>query len=169
MSNFGPRVPLHLQNDAIAKAAKENSSYESFRPNVIHPMGQYGDSFGKERAGIAAQFRVRRYPNGVLDIQWTGNQIIDAIHKVEFNGGTGDPNLGSASILPLEAALLTVVFPAKYRKMEPQQAEILTQLSPSEKDMLKVFVESQLANEQAWNAGQGGGSVPGSRTRNVGG
>lgn len=168
MSNYGPRMPLHMQNTEIAKAA-ENKSYESFRPNVVHEPRYANKDMQEQRATVAPEFRMRRYPNGQLDVMWAANQIIDAIHAVEFNGTTGDPNYGSASLIPLQAALLTVVFPAKYRKMEPMQAEILTQLSDTEKDMLSAIVDKQLADEQAWNAGQGGGSVPGSRTRNVGG
>lgn len=167
--NYGPRKPLHVQNPALAKAIKENDSYESFRPNVVHPTGAYNDMTPTDRPNIPEQFRVRRYPSGQLDIMWTANQIIDAIHKLEFNGTTGDPNYGSASLLPIEAALLTVVFPAKYRKMEPQQAEILTQLSNSEKEQIAMICAQQLENEGNWNAGFGGGSNPGSRPRNTGG
>ena len=171
MSDFGSRKPLHMQNADIAKAAKNASpSWESFRPNIIHPTGAYRDEgMNDQRATVAPEYRIRRYPNGQLDVMWTANQIIDAIHKAEYNGTTGDPNYGSASLLPLEAALLTVVFPEKYRKMEPMQAEILTQLSDSEKDMVRAIVAKQLADESNWNAGQGGSSTPGSRPRNVGG
>jgi hypothetical protein len=170
MKNFGSRMPLHMQNPDIAKAAvQENSSYESFRPNVVHPSGAYRDMEPGDRANIPEQYRIRRYPSGQLDAMWVANQVIDAIHKVEFNGTTGDPNLGSASLLPIECALLTVVFPAKYRKMEPQQAEIMTQLSATEKELVSAIVGKQMADEAGWNAGQGGGSVPGSRARNVGG
>jgi len=170
--NFGPRMPLHFQNAEIAKAAKDNPSYESFRPNVVHPTGSYNTgmtSGNDQRASIAPQSRVRRYPSGELDIPWTANQIVDAIHKLEYNGGTGDPNYGSASLLPLEEALLTVVFPMKYRKMEPMQAEILTQMSDSEKDAIRTFINAQFAAEENWNAGQGGGAVSGRMRRNVGG
>lgn len=170
MSNYGSRIPLHLQNADIAKAAAKGSdSYEAFRPNVVHQPRYANKDFEEERATVAPQNRMRRYPNGQLDVKWAANQIIDAIHATEFNGTTGDPNVGSASLIPLQVALLTVIFPAKYRKMEPMQAEILTQLSDTEKDMLSAIVNKQLADEQAWNAGQGGGSVPGARTRNVGG
>lgn len=170
MSNYHfPRMPLHLQNAEIAKAAKDNPSYESFRPNIINPTGNYRADFPDVRATIHDQCRVRRYPNSQLDVMWTANQIIDAIHKVEFNGTTGDPNYGSASLLPIECALLTVVFPAKYRKMEPAQAEILTQLTPSEKDQLRLVVLKQIQDEDNWNAGFGGGSDPMARPRNVGG
>jgi hypothetical protein len=170
MSNYGPRIPLHMQNADVKKAADANPSWESFRPNVVHPTGKYADKdMQEERATLSQNFRVRRYPSGQLDEMWTANQIIDAIHATEFNGTTGDPNLGSASLTPLQVALLTVVFPAKYRKMEPMQAEILTQLSDTEKQKLQMIVAQQFANEQGWNAGLGGGTVPGSRVRNVGG
>lgn len=167
--NYGARIPLHKQSAEIAKAARENPSFESFRPNVVHPTGAYREMEPGDRANIPEQYRVRRYPNGVLDFVWVANQIIDAIHKTEFNGTTGDPNLGSASLLPLEAALLTVVFPAKYRKMEPQQAEIMTQLSDSEKQKIAMIVLKQIEDENNWNAGFGGGSNPLARPRNVGG
>jgi hypothetical protein len=151
-----PRIPLHLQNADINKAAKTNPSYESFRPNIIH-HSSYREMEG--RAGVNDQNRVRRYLDGRLDFMWIANQIIDAIHNVEYNN----------VILPIEQALLSVVFPLKYAKMEPQQAELLTQLTASEKGALKALVEKQLADEQNWAAGQGGGSTPGSRLNNVGG
>lgn len=171
MSNYHfSRMPLHVQNADIAKAAKDNPSYESFRPNIMHPTGMYGGKFDDDRpSSMNDQSRIRRYPSGVLDMMWTANQIIDAIHKTEFNGKTGDPNYGSASLLPIEAALLTVVFPATYRKMEPQQATILTQLSSSEKEQLSIIVMKQLQDEDGYNAGFGGGSNMLSRPRNVGG
>lgn len=165
--DFGSRKPLHMQSPEIAKAAvQSNHSYESFRPNIVHPTGAYNDMEPGARANIPEQYRVRRYPSGELDYKWMANQIIDAIHKVEFNGKTGDPNYGSAALLPLECALLTVVFPGKYRKMEPMQAEILTQLSNSEKEVLSAMVGKQMVDEGDWNAGFGG---IGTRPRNVGG
>ena len=169
MSNFGPRIPLHIQHPQLKKSYQKNESYESFRPNIVHGSGHYNDMQPGARADIPEQFRIRRAPSGELDYKWVANQIIDAIHKLEFNGQTGDPNYGSASLLPLEVALLTVVVPEKYRKMEPMQAEIMTQLSASEKDVLRAMVAQQIANENNWNAGFGGGAVPGSRPRNVGG
>lgn len=154
--NYGPRIPLSVQNPDMAKSQHENASFESFRPNIIHPV-QYKEM--EDRATVSPEYRVRRYPNAQLDVKWTANQIIDAMHNVQYN------NL----ILPIQAALLTVVFPGEYREMEPQQAEILTQLSPSEKAEVKRFVESQFKEEENWNAGRGGGSVEGRHKTNVGG
>lgn len=167
--DFGSKKPLHLQSEEMAKAFRKNPSYESFRPN-IHLQGGYNEMKPGDRADIPEQFRIRRYPNGMLDFMWTANQIIDAIHKLEYNGTTGDPNRGSASLLPIECALLTVVFPGtKYEQIDPMQATTLAQLSESEKDKLRMIIEKQLADEDNWNAGFGGGSDPGSRPRNVGG
>lgn len=170
MSNYGPRMPLHTQNPDIAKAASQGSpSYESFRPNITHPSGQYGSHMTENRATVQEQYRVRRYPNGQLDLKWTANQIIDAIRNLGFNGTTGDPNEGSAGLTPLTAALLTVVFPMKFRKTEPMQAEILTQLSKTEKEQLAMIVAQHLESVSGWNAGFGGGSNPGAKITDVGG
>lgn len=148
MSDFGSRKPIHMQNPEIAKAVRSNPSYESFRPNVIHGA-DYKEM--TDRPGVSAMSRIRRYPDGRLDYDWVVNQVIDAIHSLEAH----------ENILPIDAALLTVVFPLKFRKMEPRQADILTQLSNSEKAAVAALVESHLAEELNWNAGQGGGSVPG--------
>lgn len=165
-NNFGSRMPLNMQFPDVAKAIQENDSFESFRPNVVHPTGGYRDMEPGDRANIPEQYRIRRYPNGQLDLMYVANQVIDAIHKMEFNGKTGDPNYGSASLIPLEEALLTVVFPGKYRKMEPMQAEIMTQMSATEKEQIAAICMKQMMDEGSWNAGFGGIGV---RPRNVGG
>lgn len=156
MSN-SPRVPLHLQHPSVMKALKDNPSYESFRPNEVHPQGTYREM--EERPGLGTASRVRRYPDGRLDFKWTLNQIIDALRKLNYNG----------DVLPIEAALITAVLPLKFRMMEPQQAEILTQLSKTEKDALAVILDSWMSEVENWNAGQGGGSTPGRHHTDVGG
>lgn len=172
MSNYGPRLPLHLQNPDVAKAAKNEASpsYESFRPNIDpNRQGQYRADMQQHQATVQDQYRIRRYPNGQLAYDWVAQQVVDAIRALGFNGTTGDPNHGSASLTPIQCALLTVVFPAKYRETEPMQAEILTQLSDSEKDAVALLVAQQLESEGNWNAGFGGGSNPGTKQRDVGG
>lgn len=154
--NYGPRVPLHLQDPEIAKAAaKASPSYESFRKDQIFKP-QYKEM--ENRPSTHAMSMIRRNPDGTLDHNWAKNVIVDAIH----NAAT--PH----AILPVHLALLQVVFPGKYRNMEPQQAEILSQLSATEKAKLKDMVEAHLKEEENWNAGQGGGSVPGRHITRVG-
>ena len=144
-----PRVPIHLQNSEVSKAFKpKNPSYESFRPNIMHES-DYKKMTGRSNDGMSAAYRVRRYPNGELDYQWVANQIIDALHKMRFNG----------DVLPVELALLTVILPKKFPMMEPQMAEIRTQLSSTEKRNLKALVEKHMMEEANYNAGSGGGNV----------
>lgn len=146
-----PRIPLHIQNPALAKAqgAQNNPSFESFRNHVVH-QPKY-KQMGEDRPSTHAMAVMRRHPDGTLDFEWAKNVIIDAIHDAAMPHG----------VRPVHLALVQVVFPAKFRNMEPQQAEILTQLSGSEKDKLKAMVEAHLKEEENWNSGQGGGSVAG--------
>jgi hypothetical protein len=134
MSNYGPRKPLNWQAGGLEKAIPEKN---------------YREMDGQANDGMSTAYRVRRYPNGELDFEWMANQIIDAIHTSEMNG----------HLTPVEQAVLTIIFPLKFRYMEPQQAEIMTQLSDSEKDMLTLLVEKHMGEEANWAAGFGGGNV----------
>jgi len=147
-----------MQNTEVAKAAKAgNPSYESFRPNQIHGV-QYREM--EDRPGLGQAQRIRRYPNGQLDFMHVADQVLDVIKKMNYN-----PD----DLTPIEAALVTVVLPLKFRKMEPQQAELLTQMSTSEKEAVAALVEGKLAEILNWSAGNGGGSVPGRTLTDVGG
>jgi hypothetical protein len=94
---------------------------------------------------------IRRNPDGTLDFQWAKNVVIDAVHKMHY----------PEALRPIDRALLTVVFPDKYQGMMPQEADLKTQLSASEKSKVRQIVEAQLKEEENWNAGQGGGSIEG--------
>jgi len=152
MSYNKGRIPLHMQNTEIAKAVKKNPSYESFRENEIHKP-QYSSM--EDRPSTVEMSRMRRYPNGQLDMGWAARAVCNSIHAAERG----------ENLTPLEESLLTVLFPIKFRKVEPAQAEIRTQLSKTEKKYLRELVEAWLKEELNWNSGLGGGSVPGrSRT-----
>jgi hypothetical protein len=146
-----PRIPLHVQNPDLVKATGQqvNPSYEAFAPHQRFKPAY--KELGPDRPSTHAMSMIRRNPDGTLDYEWAKNVVIDAVH----NAAT--PH----SILPVHLALLQVVLPDKFRNMEPQQATILTQLSDSEKSKVREMVEAQLREEENWNAGQGGGSVPG--------
>jgi hypothetical protein len=152
MSDYGSRKPLYLQdpelNKALREGKKENPSYESARPNQILPVN-YQEM--EDRAGSGMHSRIRRYPNGQLDYDWLVAHIVNLVDELEFN----------KVLLPLDMAMLTVVFPAKFKMMEPQQAEIYTQLSKTEKARLSEMVEAKLKESLNWSGGAGGGSVPG--------
>lgn len=158
MSEYGSRIPLYIQNPDLVKATGQqvNPSWESFAPHQRFKP-QYSPEFEDNRPTTHAMSIIRRYPDGTLDLQWAKNVVIDAVHKLNY------PH----SLLPLDMALLTVVFPDKFKVMEPMQAEILTQFSNTEKQKVRILVEAQLLEELNYNAGQGGGAVPGqSSTRN---
>lgn len=151
--NNSSRVPLHIQFPALIKATGQqvNPSYDTFKHQ--EHASKYKTQ-GEDRPNTHAMSVIRRNVDGTLDYEWACNMILDAVHNANYQGG----------ILPIHLALLTVVFPQRYRAMEPMQAEILTQFSASEKQKVKELVEARLKAEENWNAGRGGGSVEG---RNV--
>lgn len=147
--NNNSRIPLHLQFD-LSKAQKKNPSWESFREHRIHDGTKYQHQ-GSDRPSTHAMSVIRRNPNGELDYNWAKHQVINAIHGLQFHG----------ALIPLDQALLTVIFPEKFKAMEPMQADILTQFSASEKAKVRKMVEAHMNEEENWNAGYGGGSVEG--------
>jgi hypothetical protein len=147
--NYGSRMPLHFQSEDVRKAAAKPQSNPSYRTNIQHES-QYKTQ-GTDRPNTHMMSVIRRNPDGTLDYQWAKNMVLDCIHKMAY------PN----SMLPWEQALCTVVFPDRFRLMDPMQADLMTQFSASEKQRIRDIVESQLLEEENWNAGQGGGSVDG--------
>ncbi len=143
-----PRVPLTMQG--IRKAGPQNNpSWESARRHQIHnPEYNYQ---GQDRPNTHMMSIIRRNPDGTLDYQWAKNMVLDAVHNLSY------PH----SLLPIHRALLTVIFPDRQRAMEPMQADLMTQFSDTEKARVRQIVESQLDEEENWNAGNGGGSVEG--------
>lgn len=149
MSNYGPKKPLHIQNPDLVKAHPKNPSWESFREHRIHPNDyQYQ---GMDRPNTHMMSIIRRYPNGELDYEWATNMVLDAINNQAY------PHAN----LPIHNALTTVVFPERFRNMEPMQADLMTQFSDSEKSRVKAMVEERLLEMENYNAGRGGGSVDG--------
>ena len=148
MSNYGPKIPLHVQNADVAKAAKAAPN-PSYRTHLIHES-KY-QTQGNDRPNTHMMSIIRRYPDGSLDMEWAKNMVIDAVHGLAY------PH----TLRPIHHALLTVIFPDRFQTMEPMQADLMTQLSSTEKTKLAGIVENQLLEEENWNAGMGGGSVDG--------
>jgi len=154
--DHGSRLPLWIQDPRLIKATGQqvNPSWESAQPHQRF-VPQYKGM--DDRPSTHAMATIRRNPDGTLDYEWAKNMVIDAVHN------SAQPY----ALLPIHLALLTVMYPQRFRNMEPQQAEILTQFSPSEKDKVRQLVEAQLREEENWNAGLGGSSVEGRHvTRN---
>jgi hypothetical protein len=148
MSNYhGPRVPLHVQQPSLQKAASRTSS-ETFRENrVFEP--DYRMQKYPQRPTTSDISRIRRNPDGSLDYQWARSAVIAAINNLQFEH----------SMTPLEEALVTIMYPEKIRMMEPAIAELRTQLSNTEKTKLRAMIKEDLIEMENWNAGSGGGNA----------
>lgn len=146
MSNFGPKIPLHVQSPELRKAMGS----PSFRPSRIHQV-KYKDI--EDRPGISKMSVLRRYPDGNLDYQWAKNMVVDALHNV------ATPH----ALQPIQRALLKMVMPNVEVEMLPAQANLITKLSGTELSQLKKLVNQHMEEEENWNAGHGGGNVPPTR------
>lgn len=146
-----PRVPLHMQNNGLAKSsAKANPSFESFRDHVIHKPE--AKAIGDSHVTTHQMSLIRRYADGRLDFDWAKNMVLDAIHNLSY------PH----ALQPLQRALLTILFPDKYKgEMSPQEANMKTQFSNTEKAAVRAMVAAALLEEENWNAGAGGSSIEG--------
>lgn len=100
----------------------------------------------------------RRYPNGSLDIEYAKHVVIDALHRVKDSGGHDQLNT-------MEKVALSVLFPMSFdyvpTGMAPAVASVQLRLAPAELILIREAVARHLAAEADYNAGQGGGSVPG--------
>ena len=108
----------------------------------------------------------RRYPDGKLDVAYAVHQVVDALHRVKESGGHDQLN-------SLEKIALSVLFPMSFQYVDPGMApavaSVQLRLGPAELLMIREAVGGHLAEEANWNAGRGGGSVPGRHvTRNSG-
>jgi hypothetical protein len=108
----------------------------------------------------------RRYPNGALDVAYAMHQVVDALHRVKESGGHDQLN-------SLEKVALSVLFPMSFDYvppgMAPAVASVQLRLSPMELMLIREAAARHLSEELNWNAGRGGGSVPGRHvTRNSG-
>ena len=141
---YAGRVPLNLRvnNEKLAKST-------SYRPGSTHnlPVRNQHDDLGRN-TGITY---ARRYPNGKLDIKYVAGKIINIIHKARDGG----------KLLDDEKALLTVVLPGIYPLMDAKIAGTMFRMSDEEKLLLALYLKQHLAEELNYNAGRGGGSVPG--------
>lgn len=144
--NYGPKVPIFIQNPKIVKSFKS----PSYRISRVHHL-QYRDM--EDRPGISKDSIMRRYPDGRLDYQWAKNMVVDALHNLST----------SHALQPLQRAVLKMVLPEIKIDILPSQANLMTKLSQSELDNLRKLVRQHMEEEENWNAGRGGSNVPSTR------
>jgi hypothetical protein len=89
-------------------------------------------------------------------VKYVASTIIDLIHKAQDSG----------KLTEFEKALLTVVLPKQFQfqGMDSRLAGTHARLSDEEKILVAMVISGHLKEEENWNSGQGGGSVPGRHT-----
>ena len=102
---------------------------------------------------------LRRYPNGTLDVEYVALAVIEVIEKMK------SADLGGHSgfqMTELEKAILSLIVPELGKlKMSPRMAALITHISPDEKSLVQHRVAALMQEKRNWNAGRGGGTVPG--------
>jgi hypothetical protein len=150
------RVPLHLRQDTekVAKAVPlDKTSYREPREHELSYRNQYVDgTITPRNSGCTI---LRRYANGVLCFQYVAGEVISLLNKVRDGG----------HVTEYEKAILALVLPKPFGKLiNAKIAQTMTKLSNDERMVLAHMVAAHLKEEINWNAGMGGGSVPGRST-----
>lgn len=163
MSNHYSRIPVRYlpSNQDMIKSmdagqAEGNTDYVN------------DTKVGTVAAGVQSSYRTpsdrvngnvmfRRYLDGSLDMEYACHQVIDAVHRAKY---------GAAPLYTQEQVALEILFPASFSGeidplMAASVAAVNLSLIPEEQAMIRAKVAAHLAEEMNYNAGNGGGSVPG--------
>lgn len=161
-----PRIPVrflpHNQElvkaqEGIAGQSHESTDYSEDVPHSVVAQGVQ-PSYRTPADRVSGNTMFRRYINGMLDYGYACQKVIDAIHAVKECGGVDCLNTA-------QKVALSVLFPGSFEfvssGMVDAVAKVNLRLSPQEVQMIRTKVAAHLAEEMNWNAGLGGGSVPG--------
>jgi len=100
----------------------------------------------------------RRYLDGRLDIKYAVHKVVDALHKYREH---------AVPLYTQELVALQILFPEVISdglidpSMVSAVAGVNVKITPQERELIRIKVASHIAEEINWNAGMGGGSVPG--------
>jgi hypothetical protein len=158
MSNnpYSGRVPINLRKDSSKVEKAVTLDETSYRPGKSHPVeyrNQYMDSSITPRnTGCTI---LRRYPDGRLCFEYVVQEIYSLINKVRDKG----------KLTEYEKAVLSLALPKPFGKLiDSKIAQTMTKLTNEERMVLGHMIAAKLKEESNWNAGRGGGSVPGRST-----
>lgn len=172
MSNY-TRVPVHLleANQDLLKSQTGTAtsgpgwsgqrSGTDWRPGEVsaHQVGPgVQPTYRTPPDRVSGNQLFRRRPNGALDMAHAKHLVLDALHRVQESGGHDQLN-------SMEKVALSVLFPMSFDYvpdgMANAVASVQLRLSPAETLSIRESVARHLSEEENYNAGQGGGSVPG--------
>jgi hypothetical protein len=155
MSNnpYAGRVPLNYRQGCEEEVSKAVEKPTSYRPGETHELRYrtpHNDRTIMPRNDGCTM--LRRYPDGRLDIPYVCGKVIEIIHKMKDAG----------HVTQFEKALLALALPKPFQKLiDTKIAKTMTKLSNEERMLLGLYLSQHLKEELNWNAGMGGGSVPG--------
>lgn len=169
MSKNYTRVPVRFieSNKELLKSQTPGLGWTGPRPPSDWQPGQVSAVQGP--TGVQPTYRTpvgrvngnelfRRYPSGQLDVQHAVNTVLNALHRAKDSAGVNQLN-------SMEQTALSCLFPGSFDyiapDMAPSVATVQLRLSPAEVSLIRTKVAQHLAEEMNYNAGLGGGSVPG--------
>jgi hypothetical protein len=164
MPNNEPKRPVRFLEDnqdllksmgADYSEVKGRTDYVQDTGAPTHPPG-VNNSYRTPHDRVSGNKMFRRYLDGSLDLQHACQVVIDSVHRHKQK---------DIPVFPQEAVALQVIFPGHFGDMDPLMASSMAtvnlDLLDEERALIRIKVAQHLAEEMNWNAGQGGGSVPG--------
>lgn len=149
------KIPLHLQKALSGGSAEESLTDYKQTESTVSVQGGVVSSYRTPADRTSGNDTFRRYPDGTLDVEYAKHKVVDMLHRLK----DGQP------LTELEKCILTCCFPAATPFMDAGVADNLRavnlRIAPEEMLAISMKVASHLAAEMNYNAGQGGGSVPG--------
>jgi len=165
MSNNLPRKPVRFvpQNEELLKSQegiagqrKDGTDYSQDEAvgTISKPSATYRTPPDRNIGNVF----FRRYVGGSLDYDYACHKIIDAIHRYK---DTKDAHQLNNEEMTALGVLFPQVFTFVDNTIVNTIAAVQMRLAPEEVAMLRKKVAAHLAEEMNYNAGRGGGSVPG--------
>ncbi len=125
----------------------------SFRANKVHES-KYASRDAVWQPGNSI---LRRYANGMLDVQDAASKVVECIGKVRDGGFVNE----------MEKCVLSLVIPGMDMLVPRSIAATKLRLSPEEILKVRMLVSAKTNEMLNYNGGRGGGSTP-MRTVTVG-
>lgn len=162
MSNTLPRKPVHLvpQNAALlqkADAGQIDGGTDYVNNVTAVNMRAIPQTYRTPIGRVKGNEMFKRYLNGNLAVDYCVQKVIEAVHNMKFGVATS----------PEDRAVLTAMFPGvpafggADEVMAVAVSRVNIRISPMERELIRQRVAAHFAEEINWNAGLGGGSVPG--------
>lgn len=170
MSNNLPRKPVRFipENQDLLKSqeglAGQRQGATDFDENEPYShISTQSSSYRTPADRVSGNVFFRRYLGGTLDLEYATQKVVDALHRAKDGGGINQLNNE-------EKTCLSVLFPTQFTfGTEPVVEEVAVvqmRISLMELEQIRQAVAAHVQEELNYNAGQGGGSVPGrSQTR----